>query len=852
MKNKKQKKTRFPISIVKLEENIQLLHSSYKVDYTKHTTMDIISSSDQLISLYCTVHKYFFSKEWKKLRTGIEYCIHCQCNSSNKKQIYLKYKVAEMFENHEIYPRLLIDDRFNMNERILVKEKLETKCLKCGHIDKEMSIDRFKAKDYVCTNCNNIKRLSSSDTIYNSVASINAIFQKVHISINELKEDNELLQYQCNICNFSEVVKRDFILRRKNKIAKNELNVEVCAKCKDKKNYIDIEKRALDKGFKLVDTFEKLFDTNKRLQLTDKFNFICKNGHKKTTSVNILIKDVCSDCKNYVKHSMNFQKLEKDLKSKGVIILEKSRPIKYREKILCECIHKHKFYSSLSKINKSNYCPTCSDKLGEKMTRIILSSIFGSNFIKKKPNFLKLSSGGILEYDAYNEKLEIAAEYNGLQHHEYREHFHKTKKEFLKQKDNDRKKAELSKKNGIKLIIINEQKNMPPSKENILDQIKEQCTKLNIDLPKLNEDIDVRAAYIGDNNKEEVLRIIKNNGGTVLSKQAINKKNQILIKCSDPSHKPFYKSLYQILQKNSWCPQCDFCQRVEEKLDDMFDGKREDIQLIKYETIGNSYNLDKANYTVKCSMGHIDTLKIRSIQRLLKNGEHWCKECRRLNSISKKKMSMWNKSISEVKRENKDISIDYDQSDYENGIIVFYNRLGLIDEYNLKKKNYKSNQPLNPQNKNKNGISISKKREYNKMIIEIYKNENAMHVKNLGKNHEWHCGNDGHPTFTQTASRLRKGKSQRGCKICDPHNSTKLTVQVLIYVANHINKKFDSNSSVKLISKELCNKNVKTNENYLFKCSNPEHPIYKKSYDNMTRRNKGCPICEKDSKQYLS
>ena len=52
----------------------------------------------------------------------------------------------------------------------------------------------------------------------------------------------------------------------------------------------------------------------------------------------------------------------------------------------------------------------------------------------------------ILELDGYNHKLRLAFEYNGYQHYDYPNVFHKTREEFYKQRERDRLKAELCKK----------------------------------------------------------------------------------------------------------------------------------------------------------------------------------------------------------------------------------------------------------------------------------------------------------------------------------------------------------------------------------------------------------------------
>lgn len=59
-----------------------------------------------------------------------------------------------------------------------------------------------------------------------------------------------------------------------------------------------------------------------------------------------------------------------------------------------------------------------------------------------------------MELDCYNEKLQIAAEYQGYQHYEYPNIFHKTMHEFEKQLRRDQLKKEICAKANVMLICI--------------------------------------------------------------------------------------------------------------------------------------------------------------------------------------------------------------------------------------------------------------------------------------------------------------------------------------------------------------------------------------------------------------
>ncbi len=91
----------------------------------------------------------------------------------------------------------------------------------------------------------------------------------------------------------------------------------------------------------------------------------------------------------------------------------------------------------------------------EGVCRRTLEAIFHRPFPTKRPSFLKNpETGRSLELDCYNEGLKLALEYNGAQHYEYPNTFHKTKKEFSYQVRRDNYKKDLCKQNGILLLIV--------------------------------------------------------------------------------------------------------------------------------------------------------------------------------------------------------------------------------------------------------------------------------------------------------------------------------------------------------------------------------------------------------------
>ncbi len=93
---------------------------------------------------------------------------------------------------------------------------------------------------------------------------------------------------------------------------------------------------------------------------------------------------------------------------------------------------------------------------GEKATKDIIEEIFDLEFVNVRPKFMSNpETGRNLELDCYNSYLKLALEYNGKQHYEYTEKFHKCNiQNFYNQQQRDELKSYLCKKNGIDLIVV--------------------------------------------------------------------------------------------------------------------------------------------------------------------------------------------------------------------------------------------------------------------------------------------------------------------------------------------------------------------------------------------------------------
>jgi len=93
-------------------------------------------------------------------------------------------------------------------------------------------------------------------------------------------------------------------------------------------------------------------------------------------------------------------------------------------------------------------------KKHESRARLVFENIFKVPFKSVRPNFLKYIHGKNLELDGYNEELQVAFEYQGIQHRQFTPLFHKSFNDFKKQLERDEWKKKVCEKKQIKLLRI--------------------------------------------------------------------------------------------------------------------------------------------------------------------------------------------------------------------------------------------------------------------------------------------------------------------------------------------------------------------------------------------------------------
>lgn len=208
------------------------------------------------------------------------------------------------------------------------------------------------------------------------------------------------------------------------------------------------------KGGKLISEY-----TNQR----DKLLWECDKGHQWQASWDSIYhaKSWCPVCGVRQKPSIDEIKLYAQSKTAELVsteYLNNKTPLTWHC-LICDTVWKTPWGNVK---NQGQWCPTCSANklyINEKNAIAIAAQLFGKSFRKTKMYKGVPKEIRYFEFDGYNKELNIAIEYNGIQHYKYHSWFHASIEDFEYQLKRDALKRDFCKNNNIILIEIPYTKN---------------------------------------------------------------------------------------------------------------------------------------------------------------------------------------------------------------------------------------------------------------------------------------------------------------------------------------------------------------------------------------------------------
>lgn len=234
-----------------------------------------------------------------------------------------------------------------------------------------------------------------------------------------------------------------------------------CPRCGGKATVEDLQQHALNKGGKLL----SIEYTNSMGPLL----WQCKMGHKWNACWNSIKNNNswCLVCNGTAKSDI--EELKQFARSNSGKLLSNEYK-NNKAHLLWACEKGHTWEACWYSVNIcKSWCPRCATFKTEALCRQLLEEKLKISFPKQRIYYDTTNKQTWLEFDGYNEEHKTAFEYNGKQHYEYPNFYHKSEQEFLSAQDKDKRKRQYAIDNDIKLIII------PHTKKHVLNTYIEEA-----------------------------------------------------------------------------------------------------------------------------------------------------------------------------------------------------------------------------------------------------------------------------------------------------------------------------------------------------------------------------------------
>jgi|LakMenEpi03Aug12_release.lakeMendotaPanAssembly.Ray.scaffolds.fasta_scaffold46263_2 hypothetical protein len=236
----------------------------------------------------------------------------------------------------------------------------------------------------------------------------------------------------------------------------------------------------------------------------------------------------CKTCR-YIRirqhHVLTIENVVEEVKKRGGKLIS-TEYVNTDTPLTFQCSLGHSFEMRFSHVKRGQWCPTCNKgSKSEEIARTTFEQIFGEDFPKKRPDWLKNVRGFRMEIDGYCEKLQIGFEYQGYQHFS-ESHF---STDLAQRTLDDEVKRQLCSDHGIALFILTHEMKY----EEFPSEIAKQANDLGIVMPANWEctDVNIYNAFIREDRIEELREILGRRLIEVVSPKYLGSNEYVEVQC---------------------------------------------------------------------------------------------------------------------------------------------------------------------------------------------------------------------------------------------------------------------------------------------------------------------------------
>lgn len=228
-------------------------------------------------------------------------------------------------------------------------------------------------------------------------------------------------------------------------------------------------------------------------------------------------------------------------------------------KLKWKCSAGHTFLMRPGDVRGGQWCPRCSAGLGERITRCAFEEMFGTEFPRRRPDWLRNSRGNRMELDGFCEELGLAFEHQGEQHYSLDTPFIASQDALSRRQADDTRKLELCAANDVVLVVIPEVPRLLPIEElpNYVFRAISETGWLETH-PRFADGLELRDTDFGvafrSDFSARLDAVIAERGGTRVTRQYPGALGRVTVDCSE-GHR-WSTVVSNIVNGGSWCPTC--------------------------------------------------------------------------------------------------------------------------------------------------------------------------------------------------------------------------------------------------------------------------------------------------------
>jgi hypothetical protein len=250
---------------------------------------------------------------------------------------------------------------------------------------------------------------------------------------------------------------------------------------------------------------------------------------------------------------------------------------------------------------------------------VAFEAIFGAAFPSSFPAWLKRGGRVKWQLDGYCESLALAFEHHGTYHYEVDGLYSKNAAALSKRQQDDKRKAELCKLQGVTLLVVPEVPRLVPL-EGLVQFIVDAARVAAVEVPNPSVIPDWTKAYSAKDPLQVLQAMAATKDGQLLSTHYLGSGRPLAWRCA-AGHD--WNATPNSIQQGTWCPYCAGSRLSDEDKAQRLKALHVEAERRGGRCLAETYESGNSRITWVCGRGHEWQANARNV---MVNGS-WCPTC---------------------------------------------------------------------------------------------------------------------------------------------------------------------------------------------------------------------------------